>query len=337
MKKGTPEIKSAGHLAFGPDGVLFVGDAKSATVFAIATGDTDGDANEARHDLQGLNAKLEELLKQKDIAVNDLAVNPSSGTAYLSVSCGADMTPAIVKVLPGGKLEAMSTSNIDFSMVQLPNAPVDALQGEGRRRRNPRDEAITDLVFFDGRMLVSGRTGDESGYSRVRELIFPFEEADQGTNVEIYHGNHGRFEDNAVVRTFVPFNIGGEPQLLAGFTCTPLVKFPIKSLGSGQQVKGTTVAELGNRNVPLDMIVYQKDGKDFLLMTNSVRGVMKISTDDIERSEGITDRVAGIAGQSYETIESLENVVQLDRLNDGNAVVIMATDNGLDMHTIALP
>ena len=40
MKKGSPTIKQAGALAFGPDGVLFVADAPQSTVFAIATGDT---------------------------------------------------------------------------------------------------------------------------------------------------------------------------------------------------------------------------------------------------------------------------------------------------------
>ncbi len=37
---GTPEIKSISSLAFGPDGILFVGDSKSATVFAVYTKDT---------------------------------------------------------------------------------------------------------------------------------------------------------------------------------------------------------------------------------------------------------------------------------------------------------
>ena len=41
MKTGTPALKSAGPLAFGPDGVLFVGDTKAATLFAIGTGDTE--------------------------------------------------------------------------------------------------------------------------------------------------------------------------------------------------------------------------------------------------------------------------------------------------------
>jgi hypothetical protein len=49
------------------------------------------------------------------------------------------------------------------------------------------------------------------------------------------------------------------------------------------------------------MIVYQKDGKDYLLLANDRRGVMKISTDNLEKAEKIETRV-GVKGQPYETI-----------------------------------
>src|SRR5439155_13155634 len=39
LKTGTPDSKSVGPLAFGPDGVLFVGDRQAAAIFAIDTGD----------------------------------------------------------------------------------------------------------------------------------------------------------------------------------------------------------------------------------------------------------------------------------------------------------
>ena len=40
MTKGTPELKSAGALAFGPNGLLFIGDTKGGSIFAVETGDT---------------------------------------------------------------------------------------------------------------------------------------------------------------------------------------------------------------------------------------------------------------------------------------------------------
>ena len=337
MKSGAPSLKSAGPLAFGPDGVLFVGDTKSATIFAVDTGDKEGTPEEVDLHVHGLDGKIAELLKQENVRINDLAVNPQSGNVYLSVTAGSGNSPRIVRVLATGEVEALPLEKINFSKVVLPNPPEDKIQG--RRRRNNRDASITDIAFQDGRLLVSGLSSDDAS-SKVREILFPFEEADNGASIEIFHGAHGRYEDNAVVQTFVPFTIDGEPHLLAGFTCTPLVKFPIKQLQPSKKVTGTTVAELGNRNRPYDMIVYEQNGKDYLLMANSARGVMKISTDDIERSEGITKPVSrgGLAGQSYETIEQLKGIVQLDRLNAGHAVVVAQHEDGShDLHTIDLP
>src|SRR5687768_1204644 len=39
FKKGSPELKSAGPLTFGPEGILFIGDPKGATIVAIETSD----------------------------------------------------------------------------------------------------------------------------------------------------------------------------------------------------------------------------------------------------------------------------------------------------------
>ncbi|MBY0514489.1 MAG: hypothetical protein K2P78_11325 [Gemmataceae bacterium] len=40
LTKGTPAVKTISTMTFGPDGLLFVGDPQSASIFAIATGDT---------------------------------------------------------------------------------------------------------------------------------------------------------------------------------------------------------------------------------------------------------------------------------------------------------
>ena len=89
------------------------------------------------------------------------------------------------------------------------------------------------------------------------------------TSIEIYHGSHGAYETRSPVRTFAFYEIDGAPHLLAAYTCTPLVKIPVDKLEPGEKVMGETVAELGNRNRPLDMVVYQKDGQDHVLMANN--------------------------------------------------------------------
>lgn len=334
LKEGTPEIKSAGALAFGPDGILFVGDAKGATVFAIGTGDTKGDPSKVQLNVSGLNVKVAETLgaNADKITINDLAVNPLTGNVFLSVSKAG--SPAVVKVATDGKLSQVGLAKVAFQKVELPNAPEDKEVATKRGPANLRNQSITDLAYAEGKVYVSGVAGGSP--SNVREIPFPFTDANAGTSVEIYHGAHGRLEDNAVVRTFLPINIDGEASLLAGFTCTPLVKFPVNTLKPGEKTRGTTVAELGNRNQPLDLIVYKKDGKDFLLMSNSARGVMKISTDGITKNPGITAPVTGggVAGQTYETIKELEGVVQLDKLNATHAVIVT---NAFELRTIALP
>lgn len=335
MKTGNPGLKSAGPLAFGEHGVLFIGDTKAATVFAIDTHDREGDPNEVDVHVHGIDKAVAKALGKDAVTINDLAVNPLSGVAYLSVSAGAAKSPAIVRLLPNGEVEDITLNSVDYSKVELPNAPDDKVVG-GRRKRNYRDESITDLAFSDGKVLVSGVSGNDRE-ANVRELVFPFLNADKGVNVEIYHGAHGRYENTASVRTFVPFKIDGEPFLLAGFQCTPLVKFPVSEFRNGGKVRGTTLAELGNRNRPLDMIVYQQQGKNYLLLSNTARGVMKISTDDVERSEGITERISDTAGQSYETIESLTGVEQMDKLNDAHVLVLARNGDALDAHTVDLP
>lgn len=340
LTKGNPELKSAGPMAFGPEGILFIADTKAAEIVAIATGDKQGDASEVSFNIEGLGVKLAELLgaDSSAVQVTEVTTNPLSGNVYLAVTTGSG-APALVRVGQKGQLEKVSLQDVPFAKSQLPSPPPDAVTGEGRRRSNKRGDSVTDLAFFEGRLIVSGQSADGPG-SAVTSIDFPFSEFSPPAALEIYHGAHGAVEAGSAPRAFVPFTIDGEPHLLAGYVCTPLVKFPLKELKAGEKVRGTTVAELGNRNRPLDMISYQKDGEDFLLMANSARGVMKISTEDIAREEGIEERVegGGIAGQKYETIDALEGTVQLDRLNDTHAVVLIQPEGGpMTLKTVELP
>ena len=106
LKEGTPAIKTASALAFGPDGILFVGDTKSAAIFAIATGDTKGDAAKAQINVTGLNAQIATLLgtTADKIAINDLAVNPMTGNVFVAVTkgSGAEAAPAPGNFGPAG-------------------------------------------------------------------------------------------------------------------------------------------------------------------------------------------------------------------------------------------
>jgi hypothetical protein len=87
------------------------------------------------------------------------------------------------------------------------------------------------------------------------------------------------------------------------------------------------------------MIVYKQGGVDHVLMSNSARGVMKMSMRGIEKYGAITNPVAEEkSGLPYETIEALQGIEQLDRLDDSNAVILARAESGsLDLKTIPLP
>jgi len=349
MKKGTPALKQAGALAFGPEGVLFVADAPNSTVYAIATGDTKS------ADVKSISiAKLDEVIggvlstTGNDILINDMKVNPASGNVYLSVARGKgpDAAAAIVRIGADGKATDMPLKDVNFSSVKLNNAT-----------KNPKNpNAITGIAFHKGELYVAGMTTEE-WESNLKAIPFPFgDDAGKGAGVQIYHGAHGKYETQAPIQTFMAYDIAGQTHLLASYTCTPLVKFPVAEIKKGDKVKGTTVAELGNMNRPVDIVAYSKDGKDYALIANATRGVMKVSLDGVDKAEAIstpvrgggqpelnnsaatTKRIGGAtAGLKYDVIKDLDGTVQLDKLNDTTAVVIRKTDKGMSLETVAMP
>jgi hypothetical protein len=340
LSEGTPGFKSIGQLAFGPGGLLFAADSKAAAIVALDTGDNKPSAGQALK-VENINQKIAALLgtTADQILINDLAVNPVSHKAYVSVSRGRgpDAAPALIRVDSTGQLESIDLAKIKFSKAELTDAPIDKLVGEGNRQSNPRMESITDLAYLDDKVIVAGLSNEEFA-SSLRTIPFPFKTIKNGAVVEIYHGAHGRYETKAPIRTFVPFNVGNQPQLLAAYTCTPLVQLPLKDLDNNTKVKGKTVAELGNRNRPLDMIAYQKDGKDYLLLANSARGIMKVDANKLEAAESISEPVKEEKkGLAYETIEGVKGVEQLAQFDATSALVIRKTDAGQNLEALALP
>jgi hypothetical protein len=331
LKTGTPELKSAGPLAFGPEGILFVGDPQAAAIYAIDTDDNKPSTSSDRPKVAAINEKIGAMLgiEGKEIRIADLAVNPISGNTYLSVARGAGPQAAavIVRVDRTGKPSQFELKGVKSAMITLPNATT-----------KTRQEAITQMAYAKGTLYVAGLSNEEFA-SKLRAIPVPFKETDKGTSIEIYHGSHAKIETASPIRTFVAYETKGEINLLAAYTCTPLVRIPVSDLKPGQKVKGTTIAELGNRNRPLDMIVYTKNGKDYILMANSSRGVMKIPADGIDKAEGIKEvRVPDKAGVGYETITALKGVEQLDRFDKEHAIILVKADGGaMNLETIDLP
>ena len=334
------KLTSAGPIAFGPNGLLLVSDPMAATIYAIETGDSNGSTDGVNIEVPAIRTKIAAMMgtKKEDVRINDLAVNPSSGNVYLSVSrgTGKDQLSTILKVdAKTKKLGEFELSNVKFTKTALNNAA----ESKQARGGNQRLMSITDMAFVNDQVYVAGLSNEEFA-SNLRSLEYPFRDAAQGASIEIYHGAHGAYETRSPVRTFAAYDIDNEVNLLAAYTCTPLVRIPVGQLKDGNKVKGTTIAELGNRNRPLDIVVYTKSNKDYALMANSSRGVMKIELANAGKQEAITERVnrGGTAGIPYTTIKELEGVLQLDGLNDTHAVILQQDDQGNEnLTTIPLP
>jgi len=335
-----PAFQSLGTLAFGPQGVLYAADPLAATIFAVDLGAQAAGAVPGTKDVPGIDQKIAALLGTEAAAVTitDLVVHPTSHNSFIAVmrGQGAAAQPALVRVDGAGTLAVVGTEALKFTSVAIPNPVAAASTG-----RNNRTQSITDMAYANGRLYVAGLSNEEFS-SKFWSVPYPFQNADNGASVEIFHGNHGRLETNSPVMAFVPTSINNQPYLIAGYTCTPLVKFPIGDLKPGAKILGTTIAELGAGNRPIDMLLYKKGNTEFLLMSNTSRGVMKIATTPFGSASGITTKVPeGTAGVPFETIAAMQGVVQMDLLDATRSIVITRTGTGpasvVNLAAVALP
>jgi len=331
---GSPEIKSITSLAFGPDGILFLGDSRGATVFAMDTKDVGRVEKAGAIEIKKIDQRIAELLgtKPENIAIQDIAVNPLSKKVYCAVHAG-DGTPVLLTI-EGDKILPVSLKEINYSSVALNHAPAE--DAKNKWGQSLRISSISDLGYAEGKLMVSGLSNQEFS-STFRSISFPFTNQQDEASLEIYHAAHGQYETTSPIKTFTTGHVNGKKYLIASYTCTPLVLFPLEDLKPGTHVKGRTVAEMGSGNQPLDMITMNRDGKSYLVMANSNRPVFRVNFKNIEAFEGsLTTPVAeNFATDGVKFVSMpLTNVLQLDKMDEGRMVMLQRkTDGGLDLWT----
>ena len=339
---GRPDIKSMSALAFGPEGVLFVGDGKGGHVYAVDLGARASQTVKEPKEITDVEGKLAALLgaNPSDVMIHDLAVNPLGKRPYLAVSRGrsswnsqwllpndvADAT-VLVRFDAEGKPEVVDLSSVRHARVALPN-PVDAAKQVPWKKTSLRADTITDLAFADGTLYVAGLSNEEFAAS-MWKVAYPFAGPVSVTTIENYHGAHGKYETESPVRTFVPYPLKGKTHLLAAYLCTPLVTFPVSDLKDKQHVRGRTVGEFGSGNYPLDMVLVKPNGKDKLLIANSNLPLMIVDPQDVEAYEGAIDQeVKGYtAGVKFEQ-RSGTGILQMDNMGDGHVVMLRRQSGG---------
>jgi hypothetical protein len=348
-------LRSAGVLAFGPDNVLFVGDIAGAAVHAFAlresdlTPQTDVELgnfhNFEGHDLvRGLDQKLAGLLgtTYDQIVVNDLAVHQPTQQIFMSVERGRgpNANAAIVKV-DHGKLEILDLDSIPHSQAAIPNEPSRnaMLEFEPQQRF-----AITDLKYYNGEIFVTGISNQRFA-STLYRIPYPFTAQMTTSTVEIWHPVHGEFETRAPIIRQLIREVHGEPYLFAVYGCTPLVRFPLRSLKNGAHVRGDVIGQLGYGSNPLDMFTFSDpfDGKEYLLVTIDVLSASRIAISELESAPagptgGAIDFAPGGLGRTQHALPIRAEHTAV--LNPRWAVVIWRhprTSYRLDLGTIMIP
>ena len=349
--QGNSGILSMGSLEFSPDGILFIGDSKGGAVYAFDLNESSVNVDDKNVKITDLEAKIAALLgtTKDEVLIHDMAVNPVSHNIFLSVSRGRgkwtsrwhlpnDLMDAsiLLRIDPQGNMEEASLENVAYSKVELPNPVDESKTHKWKEGVQLRVDAITQIVYNNGSVYVAGLSNEEFA-STMWVAPYPFKDNITATTLEIYHGAHGTYETHAPIRTFLPYNLNQQAHLFAAYLCTPLVTFPTAQLENKKHLIGRTVAEFGSGNYPLDMVLYQIQGKDLILMSNSQLPLLIFDPKDVEAYRGeILEEVKGyLAGVKY-TPSSGSGIQQLDDFNNKYILATQRMPSG-SLDLISLP
>lgn len=347
--RGKAEMHSMSVITFGPEGILFVGDSKAGKVFALDPEDREAPAERKPFSMADVEGKLAALLgtDHKGIVIHDLAVNPLSQHIYLAVSrsnakeLGFWKTPndlayasILLRIDPEGKIHEVSLEDIRHSVAEIPSVVNEGEQNW--RKSDNRTEAITDIAYHKGKLFVTGLSNEEFA-SALRVLQFPFKSKATTTTIEVYHVAHGKSETEAPIRTLIPYDFDGQTYLLATYTCTPFVSIPLAEVKDGKHVISKTLGEFGFGNMPIDIITYQQKGKDYILMSNTSKALIKIDPQDIPKiKEGLTDplKEGEYAVGLEHSVLSRVGITHIDNLNEDHILTLQRMPNGdLNLNT----
>lgn len=249
-------FKAITVMTFAPEGTLFVGDSGTGKVHALTPPAQVNPAAEVPYNLKGIDAKIAALLgtTRSNVRVRDLAIHPKTKEAYLAVGrVTADRyDAAIVVVNQNGNARLIDPKN-STDEIQIPFAPAEGFAFYGDVPA--RSLTFTDLEFHQGTLYIAGLSNADFASSLWTTPV-PFGSKPTMTTVEIYHAGHNQQETRAPIRTMKIASLNGVDHLIAAYTCTPLVVFPLSALADGAHVKGTTIAELGYGNTPGDLLTF---------------------------------------------------------------------------------
>ena len=300
--QNTP-FDSISVMAFGPENVLFVGDSRDSKIVAIELGSAVQNTESKSYNVFDIEKRISDYfnIQQSEIRVTDMKIHPQTKVAYLAVSIGfaQEKTSHILTVDADGNLNEIDYSLYPTSSIKLTDPANDDIVFWGKTPA--RTLTVTDIDYHEGNIYVAGLSNEEFS-STLRKAAYPFNGQYETSSIEMYHAVHNQLETRAPIRTQAIMELNGVDNVLAGYTCTPVVTIPIGSLSDGALVSGKTIAEIGYGNSPIDVLPFEivsypeGEGSEptiekVVLITNTHRGAALFKVSDIEefnQGDGLT-------------------------------------------------
>jgi hypothetical protein len=311
------ELRTASKLAFDDAGTLYIADWKAARVYAVKVPQASA-AAASPFNLKDVQKPIATALKVKESSLRfeDLAVQPGTGMAYVSVTAGGKA--AVVSIDAAGTVRRLPTANLKtFAAIgDLPAAD------ETFWRDLPAPAlTVTDMKYHDGKLYLAGLS-NRNFASALRVFDLPFSGKARTATVEMYHPVHNQVETRAPIRAMSFVTVDGVPSMVAAYTCTPLVLIPLNAIEDGAHIVGKTIGEMGWGSAPVGMVSYKLGDKEMVLLANSSRSADLMSVSDIAaqaRLPGLKDPIsvpdhpyAGVKG----TMTPMSAVTRFDNLDD---------------------
>ena len=300
------QIQSLSTMEFGDEGTLFIGDNVSGAILAFDFTREHKTTKKFEVNVYGIDAQVAAVLgtSQGSVHINDIAVHPTSGEVYLSVTRGhgMDALPALVKVDTHNQVHVIDLATTKFTSQILNNLPDTdqrmALRGTmgasptkkeiAKSKRSLRTLSIVSMEYYKGELFVSGISNEDFS-SVLRRMSYPFSGTESISNVEMFHIAHDQYETRAPIRSMVVKEIDGADQLIAAYTCSPLVLIPLSELKDDAKVKARTIGDMGNGQ-PIDMVSFNLNGKEMLFITNNSRSPRVIPLDGLNNAKVVTEK-----------------------------------------------
>lgn len=298
------DLKFAGALEFSDDGTLFVGDNYNGAIYAFDLTKGDAVAQVAPVNIGDIDVKIADTLgvPKSALAINDMAVHPITAEIYISVSRigNFESAPALMNVSQEGSISMVDLGALSFQKQALDHYPDQTTtfrpRGLGKGAPLVRDVAkgditlsslaIMDMEFHEGELFVSGVAFDNF-LSTLRRMSYPFDGTQKAANVEMYHISHDQFETRAPIRAMSIQEIDGKTQLVAAYTCSPIVLIGLDEIVDGAKISARTLMDYGNGQ-PLDMVSYAMQGQEMLFLTSNSRSPHVIPVSSLSNAQSYT-------------------------------------------------